>query len=611
MPHATTDEAVVIRPLKNTTSSFLNLPLEIIFRIGTNLNTPDQARLVRTCTALANFSMFEKHRYVQCESRKKGTFRKGHILTWAVNHSCTATAEKVIGYGFDVEASTHWDRETPLMMACRNGSLPLIKILVDAGALVNCQDSRDGSSPVMMCAERGDVVGLEYMLDRGGDLHRKTRDEETALHLATRSNRLDVVEFILQHRSPLDINARNIIGATPLHLAVGGNNTDIARVLAKYGADTNARNDDGISVLYSALSSATQLMIPALLENGADANCPDDYGRSVLSWAAQNSLVAKVDQLLEHGADPNYLDIYGKTPIMYAAAFGRRPVLERLLSKGADKSIRDKQGITAYHTAVQYGQYECAEYFLQQGENVDLVSNHGQTPLFRSAEVDDTRTMGILLKYGAEVNTRADDETTPLMIACGNGSLGAVRMLIEHGADVHASDDTGANVLSQAVRGIRDYCEIFRTPHDPFPDGAISQFGPWKGNRFLLHAHDDRIHGLVECMLDDQATVQHTEWIGVSEYFDPLSSRRPKAFWEREANDVRAPFMKWEAILKLLVKKGADVRQGDCNGTSPLDMTSDMGLGAAVRTTLLGTAKDTRRERRGEGSGWLGSVDLG
>ena len=64
----------------------------------------------------------------------------------------------------------------------------------------------------------------------------------TALHYATRYNRIDVVKLLL--REGADVNKQNYdYKDTPLHYAAQYNKTEVARLLIQNGADVNIRND--------------------------------------------------------------------------------------------------------------------------------------------------------------------------------------------------------------------------------------------------------------------------------------------------------------------------------------------------------------------------------
>ena len=90
---------------------------------------------------------------------------------------------------------------------------------------------------------------------KGGDLNMKCDhwDNATLLHVASMVQNTQVIEYLLQNGA--DINARDEIRNTPLHIAIdsvceeseNGPRSDFGdvKLLLKYGADTTLVNEDG------------------------------------------------------------------------------------------------------------------------------------------------------------------------------------------------------------------------------------------------------------------------------------------------------------------------------------------------------------------------------
>ena len=65
----------------------------------------------------------------------------------------------------------------------------------------------------------------------------------TALHLATRFNRTDVIKHLLHEGA--NVNRQNRYNKnTPLHWAAQNNNTEAVRILIESGADVNLINNE-------------------------------------------------------------------------------------------------------------------------------------------------------------------------------------------------------------------------------------------------------------------------------------------------------------------------------------------------------------------------------
>ena len=73
----------------------------------------------------------------------------------------------------------------------------------------------------------------------------ETIEDITLLHYAVGFNCFDVVCFLLEECSDIDVNATDYDMCTPLHLAYSYGHTQIAQYLIQHGADVYAVDDDG------------------------------------------------------------------------------------------------------------------------------------------------------------------------------------------------------------------------------------------------------------------------------------------------------------------------------------------------------------------------------
>jgi len=80
---------------------------------------------------------------------------------------------------------------------------------------------------------------------RGVDLDARNVRGEAPLHVAARSGGYAVVSLLVRHG--VDLNARDGLGNTPFHYAVAGCRYAVASLLVKRGADADARNNEGRS----------------------------------------------------------------------------------------------------------------------------------------------------------------------------------------------------------------------------------------------------------------------------------------------------------------------------------------------------------------------------
>lgn len=139
----------------------------------------------------------------------------------------------------------------------------MTELLVKHGANVNVADLWK-FTPLHEAAAKGKYEIVRLLLKHGADPMKKNRDNSTPLDLV-RENDQDVADLLRGNAALLDaakkgnlarvqrlINADNINcrdaqgrNSTPLHLAAGYNNYEVAEYLLENGADVNAQ-DKGI-----------------------------------------------------------------------------------------------------------------------------------------------------------------------------------------------------------------------------------------------------------------------------------------------------------------------------------------------------------------------------
>jgi ankyrin repeat protein len=199
----------------------------------------------------------------------------------------------------------------------------------------------------------------QILLDQGASPLAKTKNKETALHLAAQGTDPKSVE-ILQRITGLDINAQDKYGLTALHYAAEAGNIQIIRkLLEKDGINGCIQDNTKSIVLHYAAQGRNAECITTLLQiPGLDVNAQDEYGLTALHWAARYGDVQVMQKLLGvHGIDENVQDNDGQTALHYATKTSDPECVGVLLTEGrkANLYLKDHENHTALYYAVAKG----------------------------------------------------------------------------------------------------------------------------------------------------------------------------------------------------------------------------------------------------------------
>ncbi|XP_068978038.1 poly [ADP-ribose] polymerase tankyrase isoform X2 [Bombus flavifrons] len=225
-------------------------------------------------------------------------------LHFAAGFNRVPVVEYLLAHGADVHAKDKGGL-VPLHNACSYGHYEVTELLVKHGASVNVADLWK-FTPLHEAAAKGKYEIVRLLLRHGADATKKNRDGATPLDLV-RDGDQDVADLLRGNSALLDaakkgnlarvqrlvtqdnINCRDAQGrnSTPLHLAAGYNNLEVAEFLLERGADVNAQDKGGLIPLHNA-SSYGHLDIAALLiKYNTVVNATDKWGFTPLHEAAQ------------------------------------------------------------------------------------------------------------------------------------------------------------------------------------------------------------------------------------------------------------------------------------------------------------------------------------
>lgn len=272
------------------------------------------------------------------------------------------------------------------------------------------------------------------------------------------------------------------------------------------------------------------------------SNVRGSENKSALHQVCASGNAQLAASLIEKGADISTVDTKHNQPLHAAAAAGQASVVRLLLEKGADIHAKGDYDRMPLHAAARAGAIEVAEILLAAGADINARSYENEAPLHLAAEGGHAEMIRFLLEHDAYPGILSRGNGSALHYAAATGSLSAVEALVGAGLDVNAQDISGRTPLHYAVE--QNAVEL-------------TDFLIEKGAETELYGRGYGIH--------DAARVLCT----------PLH--------------VAARFS-YPAVVKLLLKHGADPNALDSVGATPLHEA------ASAVTAVYAGRKDDKTE---------------
>lgn len=161
---------------------------------------------------------------------------------------------------------------------------------------------------------RADEETLLAALKDGADPNSVTHLGISYLSEACRLSETAIVKILLDHKA--DPNQRNPVGTYALHEAAGANKerAEIAKMLLEHGAHCDAVDDSGRTALHISVGSEYLDIAKLLIETGnASLDIQDKRGETALHLAAALGSKRVIRYLLSKGAKDNIPNSEGKT----------------------------------------------------------------------------------------------------------------------------------------------------------------------------------------------------------------------------------------------------------------------------------------------------------
>jgi len=232
----------------------------------------------------------------------------------------------------------------------------------------------DGESMLFRACRHGILEFVSALLNAGSDILSHNSDGDTALHVATYLNNINLVKLLLSHGNRDMIMLNNFAHETPIHIACDERNLEILIAIHHFMIPSDfvdvckQSTDSGYTPLDSAIISRNVDICRFLLDNGSDPNFIGDLyeeGLTPLHIAVNESNIDIMKLLLEKGAIINAHDNANETPLFWACAKENPEIAYFLLKKGA-LEITLESGESMFNEACSYENEKIILYFYER-----------------------------------------------------------------------------------------------------------------------------------------------------------------------------------------------------------------------------------------------------
>ena len=380
---------------------------------------------------------------------------RAKILSMLLEHPMTKR--------LNVNARNLYDDKTPLQLACADGNLDVVKVLLSQSVQT---DSNVNEAFLLACTKGRTLVVRELLKVNNSVLNVSDGEGNVGLHWACRNGRQNVVKLLLEE-TQMDVNITNHLGETPFHIACKYGKLDVVNMIIEIAGnkiDINATNVQGYNALhlscqYGSVDQILTLFKFAEAKEIELTNIPTHSGQTLLHLISNyqrseeyKSVLSLLKELEKHGQfDPEAVSDNGNSPL-HLACTGKFFTMARYIiqsCKWSKKSLNvtNVNGNTALHIACKNGDIDTVRKFMNAYFMTDIdfnaINAKGLTPLHLACYFGHNEVVAMLIEKSMEfeidLEAKNEEDNTPLHMACSRGHIEVVKLLMNKLKSVNLS----------------------------------------------------------------------------------------------------------------------------------------------------------------------------
>lgn len=375
--------------------------------------------------------------------------------------------------------------------------------------------------------------------------------------------------------------------APPLDTAAQRNNKKLVDFLLRHASPTQSQKN---SALVTAVAYRQFRIAQLAIEAGADPNVtPDAYGKCCKNPIVDSLLVGTKDgirpllkTMIRHGLNPNITLRNDITPLI--TVIHDHDLMSELLTLGADPNTAPA-GDTALHIATVIPRHvpgypleayspriraRSVELLLRHGANPNPANSAGITPLMQTSN-DDAPSIELLLAAGAKIDTDAGRaglnkkkglSVGPVTWALMEGNEALALALLRSRLTVEPAD---CGAIFYAARGGAERVLAEIIDRKAYARVSAKEDGATPLIIAASQGHDDIVRILLDRRLSRLDEATPLELTMIPTHGPPLPGLRggyTALMAAAQGNHV--------AVVKELIKRGADINSKDLSGATAL-----------------------------------------